>query len=144
MYTVKWQRAKTQANAEENTLVLTKHTCISVFCSMVNIGLFLPHPCLVFSVTVGALMEAEWRLEIWRLRAQVPFRAQAGVVLSSPEVNSSVTLVNSQLVCLLAVETFNHVTVFSWSNARLQTPGLLGRFVKKDPKGIYIRGIKNF
>ena len=67
--------AKTQAKAEENTLVLTKHICISVFYTMGNKGVFLPYPWLVVSVTVGLLMTTAWQLEIWRSRAQVPFRA---------------------------------------------------------------------
>ena len=49
-------------------------------------------------------------LKIRWSRVQVPFWSLAGVILGSPEFNSSARLVNSQPICLLAVGIFNHVT----------------------------------
>lgn len=46
---------------------------------------------------------------IWRLWVQFPFWPLASFVCSSSEFNSSVTLVNSQLVWLLPVGILNHV-----------------------------------
>ena len=55
---------------------------------------------------------AEWLegwIEIRRLRVQFPFWPLADVVLGSPEFNFSVTLVDSQLVCLLPGGNLNLV-----------------------------------
>ena len=53
--------------------------------------------------------EVEFNYDFRRSRVQIPFSPLADVVLGSPEFNLSVTLVNSQLVCLPPVGILNLV-----------------------------------
>ena len=72
-------------------------------------GRYTPH-WVVSCVEVVWPSGQKAELEIRWSRVQVPFWSLVGVILDSPEFNSSATLVNSQLVCLLPVGIFNHVS----------------------------------
>ena len=76
----------------------------------------------LYRTTVGPLLSGHPRdFENWPLNRGWPLNRV-------PEFNSSVTLVNSQLVCLLPVGIFNHVIFnLNYSFMKFNTPTAKGK-----------------